>query len=382
MTCSRRAIRRVAIPDDNQSTSLPTGVSSSEGWLERAFPSAPHTIDVDQFGEAATDKLPLFPIRRLELLRPHGTGFREFACLADNLLLMHSDFQYEHAVEGKAEGHDYLKFHFKISGHNLVRFGGNCDYLIDAGKSVIAYHPTGLLKDDCYAARARECSLTLSCKPGALLEIMRVQPEDLPAPLCNYFRGNSNDFFCHTLPLTQEMVVTIGSILRPRYDGHLRRLHIEARSLDLICVMLDMLQETPRRDIQAQKVRVRDIEALHAVRTFLGTCYALPPSIPALSRRFGLNRTKLTEGFRMLFGQTIFGYIHAIRMQVAKQLLLESQLSIAVVAETVGYERQTSFATAFRQHYGFAPRDLKRRYRSRSTDLNAVDLPKTSSLGH
>jgi len=338
--------------------------TSDIGWRERAFPSAPHTVEVDQALEAAAE--PLFPVRRIELVQPYGTGFREFTTPSENLHLMCSDFQYEDDAVGKAEGHDFLKFHFKISGHNLVRFAPRHEYLIESGESVIAFHPRGLLKDDCYAAGARECSLTLSCNPVALLDLMRVQPEDLPAPLCRYFATTSPDFFCQRFPLTQEMMQTIGAILRPRYDGHLRRLHVEARSLDLICMILSTLQEPASLHGPSQKLRPVDIKAIHAVREFLSVQYVAPPSIPILARRFGLNRTKLMEGFRAAFGETVFSYIQNLRMQRAKELLLDTDLPIARVAERVGYERHTSFATAFRAHYGFAPRALKRLYRQRS----------------
>jgi AraC-like DNA-binding protein len=347
---------------DERDISSPPSVAATQGWLERAFPPTLHTIEMASPCHALSESRS-FPVRRFELLASHGTGYREFSRPAENLHLMLSDFQYGRDVEGKAQGHDFLKFHFKISGHNLVRFERNQNFLIDSGKSVIAFHPKGLLKDDCYAARAHEFSLTLSCEPSALLEVMRVVPSDLPTPLSTFFSGNTTDFFCQTLPLTQEMVEAIGGIVRPRYDGHLRRLHIEARSLDLICMLLDMLQETPRKHIPPQTLRPRDIEALHAVRTFVASHYAEPPSIPALARQFGLNRTKLTEGFRGVFGQTVFNYIQSVRMQTAKQLLLESQLPVAVVAHRVGYERPSSFATAFREYHGFPPRSLKKLHR-------------------
>lgn len=363
--------------DETNSALSAPGAANAQGWLERAFPPSPYTSET-----VSTCQTPAanrnFPVRRFELNHLHGTGYREFSRPSENLHLMLSDFQYGQAVESKAEGHDFLKFHFKIRGHNLVRFERNQSFLIDSGKSVIAFHPKGLLKDDCYAARAHELSLTLSCAPTALLELMRLEPADLPPPISTYFSGNTTDFFCHTLPLTQEMVGAIGGIMRPRYSGHLRRLHMEARSLDLICMLLDMLQGAPPRHVPPQTMRARDIEALHAIHTYVTTHYALPPSIPALARQFGLNRTKLTEGFRVVFGQTVFNYIQSVRMQVAKQLLLESQLSVAAVAHQVGYERAGSFATAFRQHYGYPPRGLKKLHRCAEVPENSSSRPLNS----
>ena len=348
--------------DNGAASPLPDRISPSGDWIGRAFPTMPNAVEVDTPQPANLHGG--FPTRRFEVIRPHGVGFREFVTPTENLHLMLADLCYEHDTVAKADGHDFLKFHFKISGHNLVRFAAGHEYLLDSGKSVIAYHPRGLLKDDCYAAHARECSLTLSCTTNMLLELMRVQPDDLPAPLARYFTAKSPDFFCHTLPLTPEMLDTIQAIMRPRYGDHLRRLHIEARSLDLICLLLDTLTRSDAPSVTARKLRAGDVDVLRAAREFLHAHSAAPPSISALARRFGINRTKLTEGFRLAFGQTIYDYVQSVRMQQARQLLLDTDLPIALVGEKVGYERQTSFATAFRRHFGFAPRDMKRLHRS------------------
>lgn len=339
----------------DDTTTAPTSLSSD--WVARAFPVVPNAIEVS----SPSGQVPVgIPTRRFEILRPHGVGFREFATPTENLHLMLADLCYENSTVAKADGHDFLKFHFKIAGHNLVRFDAGHEYLLTSGTSVVAYHPRGLLKDDCYAPKAREQSLTLSCTTDLLLQLMRVDPEDLPPPLSRYFASRSPDFFCHTLPLTAEMLDTIQAIMRPRFEGHLRRLQIEARSLDLICLLLDALTHSDAPMPTQRKIRASEVEVLRAVREYLERHHATPPPISTLARRFGINRTKLTEGFRLAFGATIYDFVQSVRMQHAKQLLLDTSLPIALIAEKVGYERQTSFATAFRRHFGFTPRSVKR----------------------
>lgn len=46
-------------------------------------------------------------------------------------------------------------------------------------------------------------------------------------------------------------------------------------------------------------------------------------------------------------------------MQHALTLLRERRLAVARIAESVGYSHQTSFATAFRRHFGMRPRDVR-----------------------
>ena len=47
------------------------------------------------------------------------------------------------------------------------------------------------------------------------------------------------------------------------------------------------------------------------------------------------------------------------RVREAQQLLMEAKLTIAQVAERVGYEHQSSFAAAFRGHVGMSPREYR-----------------------
>ena len=57
---------------------------------------------------------------------------------------------------------------------------------------------------------------------------------------------------------------------------------------------------------------------------------------------------------------TMADYCLECRMRRAQQLLLEARLTIAQVAESVGYEHQSSFTAAFRSHVGMLPREYRK----------------------
>ena len=89
--------------------------------------------------------------------------------------------------------------------------------------------------------------------------------------------------------------------------------------------------------------------------------FADPPTIEALARRVGLNRTKLQGGFKETFGATVFDFCQGRRMERAKDLLREGGMTIAEIAESVGYEHPTNFTAAFRRRFNAAPKDFRRR---------------------
>lgn len=95
-----------------------------------------------------------------------------------------------------------------------------------------------------------------------------------------------------------------------------------------------------------------------AVRRHIDAAPGGPHSIAALSRVGGLNRRKLTEGFKALFGTSVANYVLSQRMSLARPML-ESGISVAEVSERVGYRDRTSFSRAFRRVTGQSPMTVR-----------------------
>jgi AraC-like DNA-binding protein len=108
------------------------------------------------------------------------------------------------------------------------------------------------------------------------------------------------------------------------------------------------------------KLTAGDIDRLHAAREILTRTFADPPGVEVLSRKLGLNRNKLSYGFKHLFDMTISDYCTECRLQKAWELLRDSELSISHIANQVGYAQPAAFSTAFRRRFGMRPRDAKR----------------------
>ena len=80
-----------------------------------------------------------------------------------------------------------------------------------------------------------------------------------------------------------------------------------------------------------------------------------PPSALELAQLVGVSDRTLRYGFRELFGTTVFGYLTSKRMEQAQQLLRSGKLTVAEVANLVGYAHQGHFAVAFKRKFGITP---------------------------
>lgn len=102
-------------------------------------------------------------------------------------------------------------------------------------------------------------------------------------------------------------------------------------------------------------IKTADQEKLHAVRAYLSQHYLLPHSLDSLSRDFLLNEFKLKNGFKKLFGTTVFKYIQLLRLEHAHLQLAAGGFTVSEIASLIGYESDAAFIRAFKAHYHCSP---------------------------
>lgn len=81
-----------------------------------------------------------------------------------------------------------------------------------------------------------------------------------------------------------------------------------------------------------------------------------PWSVEELARIATMSRASFARNFQQTLGKTPMQYLSDWRMTLARDLLLTEELSLAQIAERVGYSSQYAFATAFRRHHGEPPK--------------------------
>lgn len=91
------------------------------------------------------------------------------------------------------------------------------------------------------------------------------------------------------------------------------------------------------------------------------------PGLLTLSEKLVINPKKLTKGFKLVYGDTIFSYHRKLSLKRAASMLLETENTINEIAYDSGYSSPSNFCAAFKKQYGVTP--LK--YREASLLRNA-----------
>lgn len=80
------------------------------------------------------------------------------------------------------------------------------------------------------------------------------------------------------------------------------------------------------------------------------------PSLQDLALEIGLSLKKLKEGFKEVYGETVYGFALDHKMEYARQLLDSGQYNVNEVGLKVGYSTASHFISAFKKKYGTTPK--------------------------
>ena len=88
--------------------------------------------------------------------------------------------------------------------------------------------------------------------------------------------------------------------------------------------------------------------------------YAEPLTVAEVARSIGTSTRQLQRVFEEVGERSFRSHLAAVRMDRARELLLDHGGTVRAVAARVGYSQPAQFAKAFRRHHGVAPSELRR----------------------
>ncbi|MCJ0742188.1 helix-turn-helix domain-containing protein [Pedobacter montanisoli] len=101
-------------------------------------------------------------------------------------------------------------------------------------------------------------------------------------------------------------------------------------------------------------------EKMEEVRLLLENNLAHPFTLKELAQCINSNPTYLKVYFKQIYGTSVISYFFKLRMNKAKEMLHNSDCSLAEIAAKVGFKYATHFSTAYKSYYGINPHKVRR----------------------
>jgi AraC family transcriptional activator of pyochelin receptor len=131
-------------------------------------------------------------------------------------------------------------------------------------------------------------------------------------------------------------------------------------TVDRLMAFLDSILKRAEDIVGEMKPSAEEIIAIKRAERLIMKDFRVHYRIPEIANKVKLNEYRLKFIFRHVYKESIYQYQMTARMEKAKRLLQETKKSIEDIAKAIGYLYLTSFITAFRKHFGYTPRSIRR----------------------
>ena len=134
---------------------------------------------------------------------------------------------------------------------------------------------------------------------------------------------------------------------------HLYQTVAQLRLFDLI-VYLKRLKNTGARQ-KNQQVELEMHEIVNEIGHYIRKHYASVGSLEEIAKQFYLDKCYLSRIFKRCTGYTVSEFTNVQRIQQAQRLLEDTELSMADIANAVGYENISYFNRVFKKYIETSP---------------------------
>ena len=287
-------------------------------------------------------------------------GELDFVTLSDEIFVVLDRAMFFNRRGLKLIDSEWTRFHFRLDADTTLLFGklGQAD--LKGPLCNVIHLPEGMVEGEWYNETPSMGWVTIFCSRTCILHLLDNDTTHLPKALKRYLNSGRPDWIFDVLPLSVSMARCIHEIPQIPYTTPLGLIHLEAKVIELLCMFLYNLSHQGKEQRLPVVLRSNDINCLHEARRILMNEFVAPPSVENLSKNIGINRKKLTYGFKHMFRQTVSEFIFEQKMLAAQDLLTQNDLSIDQVATAVGYDHAGNFSTAFKRYFGVPPRNSKK----------------------
>ncbi len=102
------------------------------------------------------------------------------------------------------------------------------------------------------------------------------------------------------------------------------------------------------------------IENIHKIHDQLLQQMEQRITIEELSKQYLINPTTLKNAFKSVYGTSLAAHIKEHRMGQAAKMLKETDMTIAEIAQAVGYNSQSKFTATFKAHFKVLPKKYRK----------------------
>lgn len=151
------------------------------------------------------------------------------------------------------------------------------------------------------------------------------------------------------------VAVILSQIMNYNLHPSIKELYIKGKIYELIALYFNRSEDADisQCPFLADEDNVRRVQR---AKEIVIARMAEPPTLSELSEEIGLSLKKLKEGFKHIYGVSVYSFLFDYKMDYARKMLETNKYNVNEVGLKIGYSTASHFIAAFKKKYGTTPK--------------------------
>ena len=256
------------------------------------------------------------------------------------------DVQYNREV-----GSNFVQFHFCIKGQARFSFNdGNYILPLLEDNSLLLYNPE------------RDLPLNLTVDPNSwvlsvLLPIKKFH--GLFSTEANYItflsEENRDRKYYKDAVITPSMAIVLNQLMNYNLHPSVKPLYFKGKAYELLSLYFNRPVDADTEQCPFL-IDEQNVAKIKKAKTIIITRMAEPPTLKELADEIQLPLNRLKEGFKQIYGGSVFSFLFDYKMEIARQMLATGSNTVNEVGLKVGYSTASHFIASFKKKFGTTPK--------------------------
>ncbi len=246
---------------------------------------------------------------------------------------------------------NFIQFHFCVKGSASFVFNeGNYTLPIQEENSLLLYNPQ----------RDLPINLVLSKHSWLLSVLLPINKfHSLFSTEANYItflnEENKDRKYYKDARISPSMAIVLNQLMNYNLHPTIKPLYFKGKAYELISLYFNRPADA---DVEQCPFLAdeENVSKIKKAKQIMVSRMAEPPTLQQLADEINLPLNRLKEGFKQIYGDSVFSFLFDYKMEVARQLLATGTHNVNEVGLKVGYSTSSHFIAAFKKKFGTTPK--------------------------
>jgi AraC-like DNA-binding protein len=155
--------------------------------------------------------------------------------------------------------------------------------------------------------------------------------------------------------ISPAIAVVLNQLMNYNLHQSVMELYLKGKVLELIALYFNRMEDVAIEQCPFL-VDEENVKRIRQAKDIIIARMAEPPTLAELAEEIGLSLKRLKEGFKQIYGDSVYSFLFNYKMEYARKMLESNQHNVNEVGLKVGYSTASHFIAAFKKKYGTTPK--------------------------